>query len=37
MTGSHRSESLSKQNGVMVRSLCADYFMEMPLLRAADR
>jgi L-ribulose-5-phosphate 3-epimerase len=29
--------ALSTQSGVMVRSLCADYFMDKPLLRASHR
>lgn len=29
--------TLSTQNDVVVRSLCADYFMDMPLLRTSDQ
>jgi len=30
-------KALSTQSGVLVRSLCADYFMDLPLLRAEPR
>ena len=32
--GLEQVEALSAQSGVLVRSLCADYFMDKPLLRA---
>ncbi len=33
--GVARMKTLSAENGVMIRSLCADYFMDRPLLRAS--
>jgi hexulose-6-phosphate isomerase len=36
-SGVAQIRSLSAQTDVLVRSLCADYFMERPLLRAEDR
>jgi L-ribulose-5-phosphate 3-epimerase len=35
--GLEQLKSLSAQTGVQVRSLCADYFMDKPLLRADQR
>jgi L-ribulose-5-phosphate 3-epimerase len=35
--GIEQLRSLSAQTGIQVRSLCADYFMDKPLLRADER
>ena len=35
--GIQQIKNLSHQHGVVVRSLCADYFMDLPLLRVSDQ